>query len=88
MAKPHEPKPGPSCPMGFTETDLQARLGGRYDAFVRWMAGQTMALCDGCRYDYDAHDYVPTACADSPHGVVCYRGDVERFERGRPALDW
>lgn len=76
-----------ACDLGLTVDELQARLGGQYDAFMRWMRGQTMSICDGRRYDHEARRYFPTRCAPGGHGVVVYSHDVERFERGLPVID-
>lgn len=40
-----------SCPLGLTSDDLDEILGVRREEFGRWMAGQTMTICEG----YDGH---------------------------------
>lgn len=45
--------PEPSCPGGYTWSDLEALLGPGLPKFNQWMSGQTMMLCDGKRYHYD-----------------------------------
>jgi hypothetical protein len=45
--------PEPSCPMGYTESDLRAIFGDEFDVFMHWMRGQTMGICDGKQYHHD-----------------------------------
>ena len=40
-----------------------------------------------CNYTGTGH-YEATECAASPHGMVVYRSDLERFMRGLPIYDW
>lgn len=78
-----------SCPLGLTEDDLFElfRDGERFKAFNRWMRGQTMSVCEGRQYNHAKKRYEPDECAASPHGVVVYRSDVERFLAGLPVID-
>lgn len=76
-----------SCPQGLTDADLDNLLGSRRNKFNKWMIGQTMSICDGRRYNHELKMYEPTECADSPHGVVAYSWDVERFLAGLPVID-
>lgn len=75
----------PECLLGFTRGQVLDLLGDRVDAFNRWMRGQTAAICDGRRYDYEAKGYVPTDCG--PHGLVIYPQDVRQFLAGGGPLD-
>lgn len=77
--------PAPECGLGYTDSQLKTILGSRYEEFIRWMRGQTVALCDGKRYDYEVNEYVNTGCG--PHGVVVYSWDLERFIDGLPVID-
>lgn len=77
-----------SCPQGLTHSDLDELLGDRREEFNRWMVGQTMSICDGRSYNHELREYELTECADSPHGVVAYSWDVERFLAGLPVIDW
>jgi hypothetical protein len=77
----------PSCPHGYTRVDLAIILGERLAGFDRWMNGQTMMLCEGRLYDYEAKEYRPDACADDPHGVVAYPRDLRQYLRGGRPLD-
>ena len=76
------------CPQGVTQDELEMILGDRLPTFDRWMVGQTMSICDGRSYNHEKREYEATECADSPHGVVVYRSDLERFQRGLPIYDW
>lgn len=75
--------PAPSCPTGYTNDDLDAILGDRRPAFARWMAGQTVSLCDGRTFNYTTRRYEPSECADHPHGAVTYGADLRAFLDGR-----
>lgn len=77
--------PLPACQIGYPRSQIEALMAGRLEEFDAWMAGQTVALCDGRSYDHDKREYVPTGCG--PHGMVVYRWDAERFLRGGPILD-
>jgi len=43
----------PSCPSGYTASDLEEVFGDRLPAFNKWMFGQTMMICDGRSYRYN-----------------------------------
>ena len=75
----------PSCELGYTIPDLKEILGNRYDEFLNWMRGQTVAMCEGRKYNYDKHEYEDTGCG--PHGWAYYPWDVQRFLDGRPIID-
>ncbi len=86
MAK--KPLPAPSCPIGYTREDLLAMFGTvGIDDFDQWMRGQTQAICEGRRYNHDKKAYEPDACEHTPHGVVAYTWDVERYIDHLPPLD-
>lgn len=78
-----------SCPMGYTIEDLKRRFPTteEFDDFQTWMVGQTGAICNGQRYDYDRHEYVKDECFDNPHGIVVYWWDVNRYLMGLPVID-
>lgn len=75
----------PDCQIGYTWEQAKRIVGGRLDEFQQWMAGQTVALCDGRRYDHDKREHEPTGCG--PHGMAVYPWDLKRFLRGGPILD-
>jgi hypothetical protein len=51
------------------------------------MNGQTQTICDGREYNHEAKEYKPTACADSPHGMVVYPWDLERYMNSEDGND-
>lgn len=71
----------PECILGYPLDQLDEVLGSdeRRQAFRRWFTGQTGAVCDGMRFDYDKGQYEDTECVDAPHGMVVYEYDVRRF---------
>lgn len=77
--------PAPECELGYPDSQICSIMGERYNEFMRWMNGQTMALCDGRSYDYASQSYKLTGCG--PHGGVVYSGDVQRFLEGHPIID-
>lgn len=77
--------PEPDCRMGLTRAQVVALMGGRIGTFDHWMRGQTMAICDGSRFDYETQTQVPDC--GTAHGVVAYADDVQRFLRGLPVVD-
>ena len=70
----------PVCSLGYPREQVEQLLAEEFAAFAHWMRGQTMATCDGRRYDHDAREYQPTGCG--PHGVVVYPWDVDNYLRG------
>lgn len=77
--------PEPDCDRGYSFDLLEETLGEvRFDELMKWMYGQTMAICDGQRYDHDTKQYHDTGHA---HGPVVYSYDVHRFLAGGPILD-
>lgn len=83
--------PPAECPLGYPAHQLEAILGDGLSDFNYWMRGQTVAQCEGRRWDYAARDgrgdYVPDACADHPHGMVVYGCDLRAYLTGRLPLD-
>jgi hypothetical protein len=78
----------PTCPHGYTEDDLTEILGeDGLVPFWNWMSGQTVMLCDGRKYNHTMGEYVETSCSATPHGVVVYEWDLERFMLGLPVVD-
>jgi len=75
--------PEPRCPWGYPYGQVRTILGSAKatDDFHEWMNGQAQTICDGREYDHEAWEYKPTACADSPHGMVVYPWDLERYVR-------
>jgi len=72
--------PKPLCPMGYPwEQIADALAEDVFKEFSRWMGGQTMMICDGRRYNYEAKAYEPDECAGGPHGGVVYTYDLHRF---------
>ena len=70
--------PEPDCSAGYSLDYLQEILD--YETFERfndWMYGQTMALCDGKRFNHETRQYEPDC--ETPHGGVAYSWDVKRF---------
>lgn len=73
-----------SCPQGCTEGDLERIFpGDERKEFGHWMRGQTVGYCNGHAWNYDKHRDEPTACINTPHGMVTYTSDVERYLRYR-----
>lgn len=79
--------PEPECPHGYTSTQVEEIMGDGLHHFYRWMAGQTVMICDGRRWDYDLQSYMPTGCEPGGHGAIFYRSDVERYLDGGRPLD-
>lgn len=77
--------PKPECGLGYTDSQLKTILGSRYEEFMLWMRGQTVAICGGRFYDHEISEYRNTGCG--PHGVVVYSWDLERFLLGLPIID-
>jgi hypothetical protein len=77
--------PKPECQLGYPESQLKEILGDRLEDFNLWMRGQTIAGCDGRRYDHDKKEYQPTGCG--PHGYVIYSWDLERYLAGGFPID-
>lgn len=77
--------PKPSCELGYTLDQLEEILGNRYDEFLQWMYGQTIAICQGRKYNYDKKQYEATNCG--PHGWAYYPWDLQRFLDGKPVVD-
>lgn len=67
----------PECRLGYSERQLRELLGGRYEAFEKYMDMKAHPRCTG------AQDVVPSigperSCATA-HGNVFYVHDVLRF---------
>lgn len=77
--------PAPACELGYTFEQVEQITGEHFSDFEEWFAGQTGAICDGQRYNYDIREYEKTGCG--PHGCIIYPWDVERFLRGLAPLD-
>lgn len=75
----------PECQLGYTETQLDRILGDRRREFNAWMRGQTIAMCDGKKYNHEEKRYEDTGCG--PHGLVVYSWDLQRFIFGLPVVD-
>jgi len=81
--------PQPSCPLGYTLDDLMVifPLAEELDKFFSWMRGQTGGICEGRRYDYEIKQSISEECASTPHGMVIYKWDVQRYIDGGPIVD-
>ena len=80
------PAEAPECTFGYPTTQLGRVLDAQaYNRLMLWMRGQTMAICDGRRFNYETGEYEPTGCG--PHGPVVYTHDVERWSRAGPIID-
>lgn len=77
--------PSPDCETGYTRDQLREILGNRFEEFDGWMYGQTVALCEGRKWNYYTKEYEETDCG--PHGPVVYSWDLKRFLDGRPIID-
>jgi len=76
-------RPNPSCPLGYTITDINNLLSfEQRNEFFRWMDGQTVGICEGRIYNYETKQFEPDECAGTPHGSIIYVGDLWRY------LDW
>ncbi len=69
--------PDPACELGYPADQLDAILGADLLAFDDWFGVRTLSMCDGRRYDYRRHEYLPTGCG--PHGAVVSAADVAKF---------
>jgi hypothetical protein len=70
----------------MTAADLNMVMDAeRLEEFIKWMHGQTVGVCDGRRYDYNANTFRDTGCG--PHGPVYYRHDVARYLNNQPVID-
>lgn len=79
--------PEPECPMGYPWTQLQRELSEAQQAsLAEYLSGQTGYICNGLRVDSDGRQ-ARTACYESPHGMVTFKGDVERWASGLPVID-
>lgn len=81
----------PSCPLGYTQADLERHFGAKVgEPHALWdqLTGQTGVICEGRKYNHGREEYEPDACAENPHGMISYVGDVEEWYRGKPASDW
>ena len=68
----------PSCPSGYTASDLEAVFGDRLPAFDKWIFGQTMKICNGRSYRYNrAHT---GKCVPECEGTVRMPGIRECLE--------
>lgn len=76
----------PECELGYTVPQLKEILGDRFEDFGKWMRGQTMALCEGQKYDHELGAYV-ASCNSVAHGIVVYAGDLDRYLKGLPVID-
>ena len=77
--------PKPECEQGYPDAQVRAIMGDRYNEFMRWMTGQTMAICDGSYYDHSSRSKKLSGCG--PHDVIVYSWDAQRFLEGRPIID-
>lgn len=77
--------PEPECELGYTDSQLKTILGSRYKEFMSWMSGQTVAICDGRVFNYEANRMQDSGCG--PHGVVVYYWDLKRYLDGLPVVD-
>ena len=34
-----------ACDLGLTRAELRVMLGSQYDEFMKWLSGQTQAIC-------------------------------------------
>lgn len=83
--------PIPSCPLGYTREDLEKNWGakeGRPHSLWRQLRGQPGQTCTGQEYNEELEGYVPTSCADNPHGVVVFANDVREWALWLPVSDW
>lgn len=80
--------PEPECPLGYPIDQLKRVLTEQeFKRLALWMHGQTMAICEGRRYDHDKRVYEPDACADHPHGTIVYPWDFGRWLQAGPIVD-
>lgn len=78
--------PKPECEVGYTDKQLREILGDRYETFKTWMAGQTMAVCNGKEWNPEEEKY-EVACGGVAHGVIVYSWDLDRFLAGKKIID-
>lgn len=77
--------PEPECKWGYTNQQIEQIMGDRVNDFHRWMAGQTVCLCEGVEYNHAEKRSIPSGCG--PHGVIIYPSDVMQFLDGGRPLD-
>ena len=84
-----KPIPEPSCPHGYTRSDLSEIFPTQeaYQAFEKWMIGQTMMICEGKKFNYELNTYLPDQCWTTPHGTVVYPWDVIQYLDGGEPFD-
>lgn len=78
--------PEPKCRLGYTRSQIEEIMGDRLEEFHSWMYGQTMALCEGRKWNHTLKQY-EDACEGIPHGIIVYPWDAERFLLGLPVID-
>lgn len=77
----------PDCRLGYTAEQVKALTGDREQEFWHWMRGQTMAICEGQKFNRDTGEY-ETSCGGVAHGMtIVYPWDLERFLKGLPIID-
>lgn len=72
--------PESPCHLGYPRDAVEQIFAENVARFDEWMRGQTVAICDGRRFDHEAAEYEPTNCG--PHGVVVYEWDLRRYLAG------
>ena len=77
--------PNPECEWGYTEVQIEQICSVPED-FRKWMYGQTMALCEGRKYNYDTQEY-EESCGGVAHGMIVYPWDLVRYIECRPVVD-
>lgn len=79
--------PEPECRGGYPFYQAEEVVGiERFPKLMEWMAGQTMMLCQGVKYEPDLGHEVE-ACGGVAHGPVIYVHDLRRFLANLPVID-
>ncbi len=79
--------PDPECEGGYPWSQIDAIFDvDTVKRLEKFMAGQTMMICEGRRYNHETGGY-REACGGVPHGGVVYSWDLQRFVEGRKVID-
>lgn len=78
-ARPQVTTLGPACYLGYTENQVREMMGSRFDRFLHWMRGQTVALCELHAFNHETREYEATNCTHESGVTIYYPQDVDRF---------
>lgn len=79
--------PIPECNLGYTYEQVQGMFGTvGYQMLMRFMEGQTMAICACMVYDPEKRTYVDSGCRHKS-STIYYPSDIRRFVERLPVID-